>query len=632
MKIKKQLLRSTNAAKMAFIGAGLVSTLWFLVRVIPKPSRVAYPCMRTAAPLMSAFILYLIGISTSLFAFRKALARLRAFRYISFISFFMMAIAASLIALVTGEPGIRANASVFHTTEALGEGKGIYPGRVVWEWNPDATNENCTNAFGDAWDLAQNTNLQVVDTMVRSVITQLTGVTDITLAWDSLFVYFNNQHGKPAISYSEGEKIFIKTNFVGGHRVRLNNDHSRKDHPAYGNSQTSPQVILVVLSQLIDSCGVSQENIFVGDPSKNIYKHTWDMLHEAYPGVHYVAELDEMGREQAVPGDSMALIYSDHGTVLGKSGDFLCRQLEDADYLINIAALKGHERAGITLCAKNHFGSHMSDDASHLHPGLVQESGGYGKYRVLVDLMAHEKLGGNTMLYLVDGLWAGPDANLPPGKWKMSPFHNDWTSSVLASLDPVALESVCYDFLRTEYRIGGGGWMYPFPQMEGTDDYLIQAADSTYWPEGLTYDPEGDGTSIGSLGTYEHWNNDTDKRYSRDLGHQTGIELIKPALLDHMTSTDRGADKNVHTDAGKLLQVFPNPASNEISLRLDDAFTGTVTLAVYRLSGQLVSSSVAEKHSRVWIHRVDLTDLSPGEYLLVVSNHETRWARRIIKK
>ena len=39
-------------------GLGLSSTLWFLIRVIPKPSRAYYPCMQAAAPMMSA--LYVI--------------------------------------------------------------------------------------------------------------------------------------------------------------------------------------------------------------------------------------------------------------------------------------------------------------------------------------------------------------------------------------------------------------------------------------------------------------------------------------------------------------------------------------------------------------------------------------------
>jgi len=31
--------------------AGLLSLIWFLIRVLPKPSRATYPCQRVAAPL-----------------------------------------------------------------------------------------------------------------------------------------------------------------------------------------------------------------------------------------------------------------------------------------------------------------------------------------------------------------------------------------------------------------------------------------------------------------------------------------------------------------------------------------------------------------------------------------------------
>ena len=42
--------------KLVFIIMGIASTIWFLIRVIPKPSRATYPCMKVAAPFMSGFV------------------------------------------------------------------------------------------------------------------------------------------------------------------------------------------------------------------------------------------------------------------------------------------------------------------------------------------------------------------------------------------------------------------------------------------------------------------------------------------------------------------------------------------------------------------------------------------------
>ena len=77
--------------------------------------------------------------------------------------------------------------------------RGILPGRVVWDRNPDATNENCRNrSFGDAYYLPQNTNMAVVDGMVRESLLKLTGTSTVRDAWDALFVYFNAKKGKGA--------------------------------------------------------------------------------------------------------------------------------------------------------------------------------------------------------------------------------------------------------------------------------------------------------------------------------------------------------------------------------------------------------------------------------------------------
>ena len=38
-----------------------------------------------------------------------------------------------------------------------------------------------------------------------------------------------------------------------------------------------------------------------------------------------------------------------------------------------------------------------------------------------------------------------------PVKYFMPPFNNNWSNSIFMSLDPVAIESVGYDFLRSEF-------------------------------------------------------------------------------------------------------------------------------------------------------------------------------------
>jgi len=163
---------------------------------------------------------------------------------------------------------------------------------------------------------------------------------------------------------------------------------------------------------------------------------------------------------------------------------------------------------------------------------------GYRKYRVFVDLMGSKHLGQKNLLWVVEGLFGGgSNETKGPVKYFMPPFNNDWTNSLFMSLDPVAIESVGYDFLREEWNgkrkhdAVNAEWE-GIANVVGVDDYMHQAADRANWPEGIVYDPDKTGNPIPVLGVHEHWNNPIDKQYSRNLGTGDGIELVSiPASL-----------------------------------------------------------------------------------------------------
>jgi hypothetical protein len=550
----RQLQKSELFHKISILFIGIASTVWFLARVIPKPSRIYYPCVRAAAPFMSSFIIYLITLGTSSVILKKGKRLLADSRYLLGISF----IAAGL-AIILFSPGVNTGISRAEVTEneddfipniPYGEGKGIFPGRVVWAWNPDATDENCTNTMNDpvrgedGYFLAKNNNQPVIDNMLHDAVLRLTGAYSVSEAWNKLFADFNQRNGNGLKNYATDEKVFVKINQGGGGWLTRSSDLSYLTdswvEEYYGIAETSPQIVIGLLKQLVNEFGIAEDDIYVGDPLAHIYKHNYEQMSAVFPGVKYVDKShSDLGRTLLTVSDDPVIFYSDKGSVMKDAiSDKLYKEYEEADYVINVAALKAHARAGITLTAKNHFGTHTRDDATHLHPGLVAAENDipdrtdYGMYRVLTDIMGHEQLGGKTVLFMVDGLWGGPEATEKPVKWDMAPFNGDWPNSLFISQDQVALESVCFDFLRNEFDdpddIGKAR-----PLMGGVDDYLHQAADSIFWPEGIVYDPENDGTPIGSLGVHEHWNNVADKQYSRNLGFDDGIELIStnPSLI-----------------------------------------------------------------------------------------------------
>ncbi|MBK8946146.1 MAG: DUF362 domain-containing protein [Ignavibacteriae bacterium] len=548
--------------KLLFPFVGLAALLWIAFRVIPKPSRAAYPCVKAATPIATSFVLWLIGITASFTAFSKMKLAFSNSSYFRTVIFLFVGVIFAVLAI--SQDGVVSFAesqnkyifkqAVLEPNQPMGEPVGIIPGRVVWVHNPDATNENCDPMEENhSYFHEENFNQAIVDEMLSQAIQKLTETTSDSAAWEAIFKFHNNTRGKGEVGYQSGENIFLKMNATSSWGGNYNDEDLTKVYKSwwgsvnryYGLSESSPTFIKAILRQLVNVVQVPQENIYIGDPMKIIYKHIYEYLHSEFPNIHYLDHYGHtnLGRELAVKSTTPIIKYSDRGTVLVRDGnpvyeDALYKIYEDMEYMINMPQMKGHVRGGVTMFAKNHFGSHTRDGANHLHNGLMLpgETGltarpGYGLYRVQVDLMGHEILGKKNLVYLMDALW-GTDHELnPPTKWQMEPFNNDWTSSVFASLDPVAIESVGYDFVRTEFTKERYPTSYEnivdVIQMEGVSDYLRQAADSSNWPEGIKYDPENDGTILGSLGAHEHWNNSIDKQYSKNLGIGNGIELVK---------------------------------------------------------------------------------------------------------
>jgi hypothetical protein len=617
---------------------GIFASLWFLIRVIPKPSRATYPCMRVAYPIASSFVIYVLGLAISVIAITKAKMHWKNARYWAMAVFLFIAIAAGFISFQADDLPLYANSSYLDIANfPIGTPRGIFPGRVIWNRNPDATNENCGNStFGDAYYLPKNTNMEIVNGMVRSSLLNLTGKSSIRDAWDTLFIYFNIKKGNGAKGYRTGEKIFIKTNAIGSTVVDSNN-HNITDLTSYVESRTSPQPVLALLRGLINDYGIPQENISVGDPQRDIQNEYWDLWHTEFPNVKYICHKGGQSRTLALKGAKPSVFYSDKGAVL-RSGswsdmsvgnpvyqDTLYTVIEQADYLIYVGALKVHERAGVTLIGKCDFGAHVRSNAMHLHMGLVNPDGfspagnknsrfGYNKYRVLVDLMAHKNLGGNAMLYVVDGLWGSTGANLKPVKFKIAPFNNDWPSSIFMSQDPIALESVCIDLLKAEFTSDKHAETYP--QMVGVDDHLHQAADSANWPTGIRYDPENDGTVIGSLGVHEHWNNSIDMQYSRDLEIGAGIQLIK---ILNLTSVHQSGF-SVQPNTFMLSQNYPNPFNPSTVISFKLSVFSNVNLVIYDPLGRKIATLVNEfRKPGSYSINVDGSNLSAGVYYYTLS-------------
>jgi hypothetical protein len=512
MKINAKQRYRALPGRIAYIIISLLATFWFLIRVIPKPSRAAYPCMRVAAPIMSGFIMWILTLSGSALAFRKAGKKLYEARHLAAILFLAAGIATLTLGTL-GNPdraGARDLETWYRPNVPLGVARGIFPGRVAWGHSPGIASWDGETAF---WWEDRFNDQEGTGRLLARTLTALTGEQDEREAWDALFTHFNRVEHNREGGYAPGEKIAVKIN--------MNNTSSHSDN---NQINANPQLVLCLLESLVHIAGVPQENITVADPSRFITDNIFDKCHAAFPGVIFVDHVGGDGRTKAT--------FQENGFIYSYDFEGMTRGLAtcftEADYVINMALMKGHVGQGVTLNSKNFFGclDIETDWRKNTHcSGFSQSREGKRQYSVFPDFMGHKDLGGKTMLFLIDGIYGNKFVEGVPGsRWALEPFGNLWPQCLFASQDGVAIESVVLDFALAEWPDA--------PEMMYSDYAMEEMALAGNPPSGAVYDPERDGTILSSLGVTEHWNNPADKQYSRNLGTGEGIELVYTRVSD----------------------------------------------------------------------------------------------------
>ena len=514
---------------------GFAALVWFLVRVVPKPSRAAYPCQRVAMPLASGFVLWLAGMAGATVAFGKARNRFQQARFATG----ALAVVVAVVGVGWGVLTLQAPAAaetVAYTAhpanQPIGVAKGLAPGRVVWVHDPDLT-DWAGPGTGERW--WQHVSQSVANQVMSQALRSYANTTSDAAAWDAIFRSYNG--GAP---YQSNQKIAIKINLTtsnaGSGTANIDSNYNwvpggGLNYDAIGES---PQLMHALLDQLVNKAGVPQANITIGDPTGLWINELYVPLHNDFPNVVYLDNYGQQGRTRA--SFSSVPMYWSTSEANGKTQDYVPNYFAQADYMINLAILKTHDRNGITLTAKNHFGSMLRTPVAqlrgvsgnwlelhHLLPSAPSASEPkvptMGNYRPLVDLNGNRNLGGKTLLYMVDGIFGGKNWNSTPYTWAMTPFNGDWPSSLFLSMDQVAIDSVGFDFLSQQ-------WPDQALVNEGVQDYLHEMALANNPPSGTCYDPEHDQTCQQSMGVHEHWNNPIDKQYTRNLGTGNGIELM----------------------------------------------------------------------------------------------------------
>ena len=101
---------------------GFLALVWFLIRVIPKPSRAAYPCQRAAFPMASAFVLWVVAVLSSGYLLRRGRMLLSNRRHVAAAACLVLAVAAGGVAWLA-QPSTPALAAPHPVNDPGGEAK-----------------------------------------------------------------------------------------------------------------------------------------------------------------------------------------------------------------------------------------------------------------------------------------------------------------------------------------------------------------------------------------------------------------------------------------------------------------------------------------------------------------------------
>lgn len=536
--------RDTPLARALFPLVGLLAIAWFLLRTLPEPRRAAYPCQQVAASVGAGFIAWLGALLltvTGLRLVRRHMGVAAAVIAGVAVATFVHHNDSFAAAQVSVAPDPQTYWALEGVNKPMGTGKGLFPGRVVWVRDTASTNWDGTEK---SWWDDQHTDQKVVSRMFSQMLLAYASRPNEKAAWDALIKHHNRTHGRGDTAYQPGEKIVIK----------VNANHDKTSYEWDNEAHTSPAVVYALVAQLIDVVGVAGSDITIAEPSQLIGNPIYDKI-RANPGAEYQkVRFADRGGEKAPQRfypepDLTSAIYF---TMLDQATGTFTKQLKfhlpkcysDARYLINLSILRGHRAFGVTMSSKNHFGSIFSPELAQYKPGqpgngaqkifpknMMLHSFALWDYQINDKLgqpnfspfiLGHKDLGGKELLHIMDGIFTSKLNE--GGMIKFSSLDNDWCSSLFISQDPVALQSVGADILCHEPNVTTGNPSF----VPGLDNFLRESALANDPPSGFKYDPEGDGTSLSeSLGAHEHWNNATERKYSRNLGTGKGIELIQ---------------------------------------------------------------------------------------------------------
>jgi hypothetical protein len=105
-------------------------------------------------------------------------------------------------------------------------------------------------------------------------------------------------------------------------------------------------------------------------------------------------------------------------------------------------------------------------------------------------------------------------------------------------------------------------------------------------------------------------------------------EILFPGLIYVSDVITKAHYQHVNN---QIVSLFPNPAMDEVSFKLEDAKDGLLRYSIFNIRGELVSVKTIANYSVDSVETVDISSLAKGQYILEIISNGKRSTNKFVK-
>jgi len=647
---------------------GLIAFIWFLVRVIPKPTRAAYPCQKAAFPLAAGFVIWLTSVISSSWIYKQARVYQKNTKILKATGLFLIA----FILLFT---------TIILVPENLGYGKRALAIFTPDDPIPDLINSRISESMiypesivglvqSDRENVAQ-LSFDDIDQLVRSAVEYAGGLGNII---------------------ENGHTVILKPNLVA---VQVWTESREFLTPGANGVVTDYRVIqsIVNIVRELNPDGkiIMLEGSAGGFTRENMGLVEWDKV----TGLDQKICLeDESGDWQDINAPELVKVSLPENKALYEDADneyYMNKIYYEADVIISIPCLKNHYVADITGGVKNVaigvspaniYGPSESEFNSGNFDRSVQGiDHGYLGYRTPLHNWIHDYYLCRPVDFVImdglNGLQNGPlaHASLNNGSETLSDDQKNMRL-ILASSDAIAIDAIealvmgvdphlvryltylhnngigCADPNRI--RINGNVSVGQVKKRFENGEDGAKSQYSDFEPPTFvirSFEINGNFLNL-NLGV----NQDVEKVEIIVKGEllvqiilgdfeNISVELIESNISEddiEIIAYDKYLNENSRvlkvTELDEVLtvdeniKVYPNPASSYLIVQFRDESLSKRSIEIFDLKGTLYYNKESFGLSNQIENYIELDPIPRGTYILVVKENKNQLIHKFVKK